>query len=116
MSLNEQIAQTVFGWKSKRQGLFKVRGWFDGYTYKGCEWGLTLPNWSHDLTEAFSLLGRHNWDLHTCDAGYRCRIFKAPERGEELLGDGVGETICEAICRAVLAAGPILRTTEDNQP
>jgi hypothetical protein len=96
----------LFGWftREKTDPLGnKILHWFnpDGW-YIGYE--VPPTNAARDISDAFQLLARHNWTLHTCDAGYRCQIHAAPERGEALLGDAVADSPMEAICLAVLEA------------
>ena len=42
------------------------------------------------------LLG-HHFTLHTCDLGYCCHIFLAPERGEDEIGCAIADTLQECI-------------------
>jgi len=105
-NLNRDIAREIFGHVDKiwinPQG-DKLIHWYGKGVYLGL--GPEPPgNWSRHIQESFELLARWCWTLHTCDAGYRCQIHKAPERGEDLLGEGVSDSPMKAICIAVLTA------------
>jgi hypothetical protein len=104
--LNSRVARELFGWftreKTDRLG-DKILHWFNREgSYIGYQFPPTDP--ARYISDALPLLARHCWTLHTCDAGYRCQIHAAPERGEALLGDAVADSPMEAICLAVLEA------------
>ncbi len=66
------------------------------------------PRWGHDpaeLAKAFELLGPYSWDVHTCDDGYVCRIFSAPEKGDELIAKAAAWSIDGAIRAALRKIG-----------
>lgn len=105
-ALNARVARELLRWSSKElidpldcpiTHWFTRDGVYIGYEYPPCD-----P--ARRIDEAIALLARHCWTLHTCDAGYRCQIHAAPERGEALLGDGVSDSPMEAICIAALEA------------
>jgi len=104
--LNKLVAVHVMKWTPKIQGHAKVTGWYDenerrkNRRYKGLE----LPEWAWSITHAMKLLEGRCFYLWTCDEGYGCEIYSAPEKGSDLLGVSHGFILPAVICQAVVAA------------
>lgn len=101
-TLNYQIATKVLGWTVKPQGHAIVQGCYDkSGNYQGL---LGSFEWTYELGCAFALLKDQEWKVGTCDFGYVCGIYEAPEKGGALLGEGIDDTIPLAICKAAVNA------------
>lgn len=101
--LNRLVAIHVKKWTPKIQGHAHVTGWYNlkanaKHQYKG----IGLPDWSRSVCEAFKLLEPHSFEVYTCDLGYGCKIYTAPEHGEELLAEAYGFNLPSVICQAVV--------------
>jgi len=107
-NLNRRIAMEVKKWQFvyyKNPRGKKIPHW---HNEGGCYLGIgydTPIDWAGNAEDALSLIyPREHFTLHTCDRGIRCRIHLSPQDGEATIGDGVADTLSEAICIAVLKA------------
>lgn len=51
--------------------------------------------------EQLMLAHKCGFAVFTCDEGYCCELYSAPEHGEEMLGHGSGPSVVEAVYEAL---------------